>query len=86
MSDSPRRVAQGFSNVYEDERRAEAYAKLEFPATYYLAYRDLPAILDAHVHGRHAMDFGCGTAAGTPWISGAGRGALRGSFESWASR
>ena len=61
MSDSPRRVAQGFSNVYEDERRAEAYAKLEFPATYYLAYRDLPAILDAHVHGRHAMDFGCGT-------------------------
>ena len=24
-----------FSNVYEDAKRAEAYAKLEFPGTYY---------------------------------------------------
>ena len=32
----------GFSNVYEDAKRAEAYSKLEFPGTYYLAYRDLP--------------------------------------------
>jgi hypothetical protein len=25
-----------FSNSYEDAKRAEAYAKLEFPGTYYL--------------------------------------------------
>ncbi len=34
-----------FHNVYEDAQRAEAYAKLEFPGTYYLAYRDLPEII-----------------------------------------
>jgi ubiquinone/menaquinone biosynthesis C-methylase UbiE len=58
----------GFSNVYEDEQRAEAYAKLEFPGTYYLAYRDLPAILETHVLGRKAMDFGCGTGRSTRFL------------------
>jgi len=48
----------GFSNVYEDAKRADAYAKLEFPGTYYLAYRDLPRIIFEHVKGRKAIDFG----------------------------
>jgi ubiquinone/menaquinone biosynthesis C-methylase UbiE len=51
----------GFFNSYEDARRAEAYAKLELPGTYYLAYRDLPEIISGHVKGRKAIDFGCGT-------------------------
>ncbi|MBN1212587.1 MAG: class I SAM-dependent methyltransferase [candidate division Zixibacteria bacterium] len=50
-----------FDNVYEDARRAAAYAKLEFPGTYYLAYRDLPQIITEYVRGRKALDFGCGT-------------------------
>lgn len=41
-----------FINVYEDTQRAEAYAKLEFPGTYYLAYRDLPEIIKEHVVGK----------------------------------
>ncbi len=41
-------------NCYEDARRAEAYARLEFPGTYYLAYRDLPALFAEHVRGRRA--------------------------------
>jgi ubiquinone/menaquinone biosynthesis C-methylase UbiE len=49
-----------FANVYEDAQRAESYASLEFPGTYYLAYRDLPAILVKHVMGESALDFGCG--------------------------
>jgi len=68
MTDGSRRVDRGVSNVYEDERRAEAYAKLEFPGTYHLAYRDLPAIIDAHVQGRNAMDFGCGTGRSTRFL------------------
>jgi len=56
-----REVIMEFSNSYEDAKRAEAYAKLEFPGTYYLAYRDLPEIIFEHVKGRKAMDFGCGT-------------------------
>jgi len=58
----------GFFNSYEDIRRAEAYAKLEFPGTYYLAYRDLPGIIFEHVKGRKAIDFGCGTGRSTRFL------------------
>lgn len=68
MTDRPPRANREISNVYEDERRAEAYAKLGFPGTYHLAYRDLPAILDAHVQGTKAMDFGCGTGRSTRFL------------------
>lgn len=57
-----------FSNVYEDARRAEAYAKLEFPGTYYLAYRDLPGIISRYVKGKKAIDFGCGTGRSTRFL------------------
>jgi ubiquinone/menaquinone biosynthesis C-methylase UbiE len=57
-----------FSNSYEDAKRAEAYAKLEFPGTYYLAYRDLPRIISEHVKGREALDFGCGTGRSTRFL------------------
>jgi ubiquinone/menaquinone biosynthesis C-methylase UbiE len=57
-----------FSNSYEDARRAEAYATLEFPGTYYLAYRDLPKIIYGHVKGINALDFGCGTGRSTRFL------------------
>jgi SAM-dependent methyltransferase len=57
-----------FSNVYKDAKRAEAYSKLEFPGTYYLAYRDLPKIISEHVKGRKAIDFGCGTGRSTRFL------------------
>jgi len=58
----------GFSNVYEDAKRAEVYSKLEFLGTYYLAYRDLPEIIFEHVKGRKAIDFGCGTGRSTRFL------------------
>jgi ubiquinone/menaquinone biosynthesis C-methylase UbiE len=57
-----------FSNSYEDAKRAEAYARLEFPGTYYLAYRDLPEIILEHANGRKAMDFGCGAGRSTRFL------------------
>jgi ubiquinone/menaquinone biosynthesis C-methylase UbiE len=57
-----------FRNSYEDAKRAEAYAKLEFPGTYYLAYRDLPEIVHEHVRGKKALDFGCGTGRSTRFL------------------
>ncbi|MFH1013092.1 MAG: class I SAM-dependent methyltransferase [Thermoplasmatota archaeon] len=57
-----------FINSYEDEKRAEAYAKLKFADTYYLAYRDLPRIISLHVKGKHAIDFGCGTGRSTRFL------------------
>ncbi|HET9251437.1 MAG TPA: class I SAM-dependent methyltransferase [Candidatus Eisenbacteria bacterium] len=68
--------ADNFSNVYDDERRAESYAWLEFPGTYYLAYRDLPTILNEHVRGRRALDFGCGTGRSTRFLRGLGYDAV----------
>jgi SAM-dependent methyltransferase len=61
-------MSAGFSNVYDDRTRADAYARLEFPGTYYLAYRDLPAIIREHVCGRKALDFGCGTGRSTRFL------------------
>lgn len=57
-----------FSNVYDDADRARAYAELEFPGTYYLAFRDLPALLRKHVHGTRALDFGCGTGRSSRFL------------------
>jgi ubiquinone/menaquinone biosynthesis C-methylase UbiE len=65
-----------FSNSYENAKRAEAYAKLEFPGTYYLAYRDLPAIIFEHVRGRKALDFGCGTGRSTRFLQKLGFNAV----------
>ena len=56
-------------NVYEDAQRASSYAGLEFPGTYSLAYRDLPAIIAAHVRGTRALDFGCGTGRSTRFLA-----------------
>jgi SAM-dependent methyltransferase len=57
-----------FFNVYEDQARADAYAKLEFPGTYFLAYRDLPSIFRDHIEGKKALDFGCGTGRSTRFL------------------
>ncbi len=61
-----------FSNVYEDTKRAEAYSKLKFDKTYYLAYRDLPKILTQYTSGYNALDFGCGTGRSTRFLQALG--------------
>lgn len=65
-----------FSNVYDDPNRAAAYATLEFPGTYYLAYRDLPAIIAEHVTGRVVLDFGCGAGRSTRFLKTLGFDAI----------
>jgi SAM-dependent methyltransferase len=57
-----------FINSWGNPARAESYSKLEFPNTYYLAYRDLPDIISKHVQGTKAVDFGCGTGRSTRFL------------------
>ncbi|MCG3127205.1 MAG: Trans-aconitate 2-methyltransferase [Phycisphaerae bacterium] len=61
-----------FHNCYDDDAYAAAYAKLEYPGTYYLAFRDLPDLLARHVSGRRALDFGCGTGRSTRFLTAHG--------------
>jgi ubiquinone/menaquinone biosynthesis C-methylase UbiE len=61
-------MTETFSNVYEDADRARAYAQLDFPATYYLAFRDLPMLVRKYVSGLRALDFGCGTGRSTRFL------------------
>lgn len=61
-------MSEPFSNVYADRARADAYAQLGFPGTYFLAFRDLPELFRAHVDGRVALDFGCGTGRSTRFL------------------
>lgn len=65
-------MADFSGNVYEDARRAAAYATLEFPGTYYLAFRDLPELIRAHANGSRALDFGCGAGRSTRFLRGLG--------------
>jgi SAM-dependent methyltransferase len=57
-----------FTNVYDDDRRAVAYAGLEFPGTYFLAFRDIPEFLRMYVTGSRALDFGCGTGRSSRFL------------------
>lgn len=61
-------MTESFSNVYEDADRARAYAELEYPGTYYLAFRDLPMLVRRHVGGMRALDFGCGAGRSTRFL------------------
>ena len=65
-----------FRNVYDDPLRADAYASLQLVNTYYLAYRDLPAILAEHVRGTKTLDFGCGTGRSTRFLRALGYDAV----------
>ncbi len=65
-------MTDDFRNVYDDGTRAASYDALEFPGTYYLAYRDIPAIVQTHVRGSQALDFGCGTGRSTRFLKGLG--------------
>ena len=65
-----------FTNDYADTERAVAYDQLGFAGTYLLAFRDLPDLLEAHVAGRRALDFGCGTGRTARWLAALGYDAV----------
>jgi SAM-dependent methyltransferase len=63
-----RRIDMEFHNTYEDRRRAAAYDELGLGGTYDLVFRNLPALLQRHVGGGRALDFGCGTGRSTRFL------------------
>lgn len=65
-------MGEEFQNVYADDDRASAYADLEYPGSYFLAFRDLPGMINRHCVGRVALDFGCGTGRSTRFLKDLG--------------
>ena len=61
-----------FRNVYEAAGYAASYAALDWSGTYLLVRRDLPGILERHVTGRRALDFGCGAGRSSRLLSACG--------------
>jgi SAM-dependent methyltransferase len=61
-----------FGNVYDEQQRAQPYATLQFPGTYHLAFRDLPALIRRYNHGSRALDFGCGTGRSARFLRNLG--------------
>ncbi len=61
-----------FVNSWDNIIRADSYSKLEFPGTYFLAYRDLPEIIARHVKGTEVLDFGCGTGRSSRFLKNLG--------------
>ncbi|MBK6845065.1 MAG: methyltransferase domain-containing protein [Gemmatimonadetes bacterium] len=66
---SPAAAGDVFANSYADVARADAYARLEFPGSYYLAFRDLPALIGEVAPLSTALDFGCGAGRSTRFLS-----------------
>jgi len=64
----PKLNTDEFENSWDNQTRAESYSKLEFPNTYYLAYRDLPEIIGKQATLKRAIDFGCGTGRSTRFL------------------
>ncbi len=61
-----------FTNTYADPERAASYAGVDFTGTYHLAVRDLPELIERHVGGRAALDFGCGAGRSTRLLKALG--------------
>ncbi|MCB9838352.1 MAG: class I SAM-dependent methyltransferase [Phycisphaeraceae bacterium] len=59
-------------NIYEQGDYADAYARMAFPGTYHLAFRDLPELIARHVAGKAALDFGCGAGRSSRFLRGLG--------------
>jgi SAM-dependent methyltransferase len=55
-------------NQYNDQIRADSYAKLGITNGYYLAYRDLPNLISKYRLSGLALDYGCGTGRSTRFL------------------
>jgi len=47
---------------------ADLYSNFKFSGTPYLSYRDMPNILNKHVHGKNVLDYGSGSGESTLFL------------------
>lgn len=54
--------------THDYHKFANVYAQLGISNTYYLAYRDVPQLIEKYVKGKRALDFGCGGGRSTRFL------------------
>ena len=60
------------SNEDKTDEQAHAYVQTHQAAHRYLAYRDIPLLLQQFAHGKRALDYGAGTGASSVFLSDLG--------------
>ena len=55
-----------------DALYAELYSKYKISGTSYLAYRDLPNMIDRYVNGKNVLDYGSGAGESTLFLKSLG--------------
>ncbi len=57
---------------FDYSKYAKKYSDLGITNTYYLAYRDIPKLLQKFVKGKMALDYGCGAGRSTRFLKNLG--------------
>ena len=57
---------------HDYEKYAVEYSDLDIGGTYYLAFRDMPDLLQQYVKGTRALDYGCGPGRSTRFLKSLG--------------
>ena len=64
----PRRNMNPNMNPYADIDVAKLYASIDYTGTYFLAARDLAAIVERHLKSGRCLDFACGAGRSTRFL------------------
>lgn len=57
---------------HDYDKHAPEFAELDIEGTYYLAFRDIPELVQKHVNGKKALDYGCGPGRSTRFLKSLG--------------
>ena len=68
----PPKKKQTKIKTHDYDKHASKYAELGIDDTNYLAFRDIPQLIQKHANGLAALDYGCGAGRSTRFLKNLG--------------